>query len=107
LTAYLPRGADHNPAPGPAEIAADNSNEDRTMTTKKESTPDTGALEFPVAFGRLQATGEWIWVCECPRCQPLPLAEKMHGPFRTLRKAERDFEAAALKSTEGWTGTHQ
>jgi hypothetical protein len=50
------------------------------------------------------AAPRWGWVCECERCAKIPWQKRLHGLFKTEREAEKDFEATALKLTEGWHG---
>jgi hypothetical protein len=41
---------------------------------------------------------------ECERCAKISWQKRLHGLFKTEREAEKDFEATALKLTEGWHG---
>jgi len=56
--------------------------------------------EFPIAFGKVRyepgvprSLPRWVWMCECAKCQPLDPNDRLHGPFKTLREAERDAES--------------
>jgi hypothetical protein len=55
---------------------------------------------FPISFGKVTyAPGapknapRWIWRCDCAECQKL---NRIRGPFRTRREAERDAESAVM-----------
>jgi hypothetical protein len=58
---------------------------------------DDEAVITPIQIGRVIGPGipknaNWVWCCACPDCRPLPVAEKVRGPFRTRRDAKRDAE---------------
>jgi hypothetical protein len=37
-------------------------------------------------------TPRWVWRCGCVECHELPPPLGFHGPFKTLRAAERDAD---------------
>ncbi len=69
--------------------------------------------EFPVAFGKVtyepgsgapKDAARWIWVCDCAECQKLNWFERSHGPFKTRRQAEQDYETMIFSVLDGDTG---
>jgi hypothetical protein len=52
----------------------------------------------PIRVGKITSpnlpknTPKWIWLCACDECEQRPIAETLHGPFRTRRDALRDAE---------------
>lgn len=67
------------------------------------------ARAFDIAFGTLRYKRgapkdlpRWVWACECAQCATKSDAERMHGPFKTLREAERNArEVVTLLSAGG------
>ncbi len=67
-------------------------------------------MTFEISFGKVTyAPGapknapRWVWACVCASCQAN--GTDLHGPFKTLRQAERDAEqVTALIAAE--EGTH-
>jgi len=56
--------------------------------------------EFPLTFGKVtyepgapENAPRWVWFCDCAKCQKLDFGDKVHGPFKTLREAERNAES--------------
>jgi hypothetical protein len=59
--------------------------------------------EFPIAFGKVtyepgapKNAPRWCWACDCDKCKTLDWRERVRGPFRTRREAERDAESALM-----------
>jgi hypothetical protein len=84
------------------------------MAKDKESgSPMKGtAMEFPVSFGKVtyaprapKNAPRWIWICECQECARLDWTERVHGPFKTRREAERNFAEKVRDTVSGWDGT--
>lgn len=72
-----------------------------TMSTK---------LYFDVGFGKVtyepgapKSLPRWVWACRCEQCADTGV---FHGPFRTLREAERDAEEAVTLIAAGDDGVH-
>ena len=70
------------------------------------------SLEYPINFGKVtyepgvpKNAPRWVWTCACDECKKLP-EPVLHGPFKTLRAAERDVKSALQEAFDGWTGTH-
>ena len=55
---------------------------------------------YDISFGKLRGVPKnaprWVWVCDCVKCQPLDPTIRVHGPFKTMKAAERDAEQALL-----------
>jgi hypothetical protein len=58
---------------------------------------------YDISFGKVTyAPGapknlpRWVWACQCAKCADLEVSERLHGPFKTLKAAERDAEATVL-----------
>ena len=64
---------------------------------------------FDIGFGKVtyepgapKNLPRWFWACRCSKCEELEISERLHGPFRTLRDAERDAEeVVALIAADG------
>jgi hypothetical protein len=67
-------------------------------------------LEFPIAFGKVTyAPGapknapRWTWACQCAECANRA-EPQLHGPFNTLKEAERHAVRTIREITDGWDG---
>jgi hypothetical protein len=66
---------------------------------------------FEISFGRItygrgapKNLPRWFWVCDCSKCEQIPVPAKLHGPFKTRREAERDLEEVlVLINADGGT----
>ena len=66
---------------------------------------------FDISFGKItygrgapKNLPRWFWICDCAKCEEIPLFAKMHGLFKTRRDAERDLEQClTLINADGGT----
>jgi hypothetical protein len=47
----------------------------------------------------------WVWKCDCDECSQRPLLDVLHGPFKTLRAAEKDAEQVIILMASEPQGT--
>jgi hypothetical protein len=66
----------------------------------------------PVDFGQLtyepgapKNAPRWVWKCDCDECSQRPLLDVLHGPFKTLRAAEKDAEQVIMLMASEPQGT--
>ena len=73
--------------------------------SRTELPPD--ADEVPVRYFEGQLRGErvFVWIHDCPHCLQAWDEKRLgHGPFKTMRQAERNAMAFALRLADGWHG---
>jgi hypothetical protein len=66
----------------------------------------------PISFGKVtygprapKSAPRWMWKCDCDACSQRPWLEVLHGPFKTLRAAEKDAEQVIMLIASEAQGT--
>jgi hypothetical protein len=74
-----------------------------TVTVEYDDDDARPQKRFDISFGKVRYEPgapknlpRWVWACDCVKCAALEDSERIHGPFKTLREAERDAEATVV-----------